>query len=371
MLDLIAGLLVVGLEAGLFRRLHQDGARQFYAIAADAAVLVGDRVHLVCSQSGRSLIRPPGEAMHWDGAPSTEYYADRGIYRPCDYTARQRYYQDRYRKGALRRVVASEHTGLLATEEREKLERSFARSEHTDDPNVLTCTSTLEMGIDIGDLSSTMLCSIPPSTASYLQRIGRAGRATGTALIVSVVNQRPHDLFFYARPAEMLRGKVDPPGCWLDASAVLVRQYLAFCFDSATKAGELEELPGTAKNLVEDLARPEGNVPRMMRWVTGNETELRDRFLKRFQLNVQPDTRERFFKETATDLLLNRIHQAAGEFDRMQRDLENAAQPAQGAACRAGRRRNRCPRRDRTGAADLAGPDLQPEPDDRAGALDR
>ena len=173
-LDLIAGLLVAGLETGLFRRLHQDGTRHFYSIAADAAVLVDDRVHLVCSQSGRSLVRPSGEATRWDGAPRAEYYADRGIYRRCDYTARQRYYQDRYRKGALRRVVASEHTGLLATEEREKLERSFARSEHTDDPNVLTCTSTLEMGIDIGDLSSTMLCSIPPSTASYLQRIGRA-----------------------------------------------------------------------------------------------------------------------------------------------------------------------------------------------------
>ena len=68
----------------------------------------------------------------------------------------------------------------------QRLEKDFASGKHTDDPNVLTCTSTLEMGIDIGDLSSTMLCSIPPTTASYLQRIGRAGRATGTALIVSI-----------------------------------------------------------------------------------------------------------------------------------------------------------------------------------------
>ncbi|MGV2433985.1 MAG UNVERIFIED_CONTAM: hypothetical protein LVT10_03010 [Anaerolineae bacterium] len=177
-------------------------------------------MNLVCSESGKALGSPQhAEAELWKEAPSWEYYSDKGRYGIAEYSQRQQYYQNRYRKGALRRVVASEHTGLLATEDREKLELEFSRTRHTDSPNVLTCTSTLEMGIDIGDLSSTMLCSIPPSTASYLQRIGRAGRSTGTALIVSVVNQRPHDLFFYGRPAEMLRGKVDPPGCWLDASA--------------------------------------------------------------------------------------------------------------------------------------------------------
>ena len=324
LLDLIDALLMVGTEAGLFRKLHQDGTKRFYAIAADAAILYGERVHLMCSESEKSLVRPSAEAAFWDGGPSHEYYADRGVYKPADYTPRQQYYQQRYRKGALRRVVASEHTGLLATEERERLEWSFSHAQHTDDPNILTCTSTLEMGIDIGDLSSTMLCSIPPNTASYLQRIGRAGRATGTALIVSVVNQRPHDLFFYGRPSEMLRGKVDPPGCWLDASAVLVRQYLAYCFDSATKAGELTELPKTGRQLVEDMAKPDGHIPRLMQWVTKNETELRGLFLKRFQDRVREDTRERFISDTDSDLLRNRMHQATSEFDRMQRDLENA-----------------------------------------------
>jgi len=324
LLDLIHDVLRVGAEKGLFKKLHQDGAKEYYAIAREAAVLYCEGVHLACNASGRSLVRPPVEAAVWDGAPSIEYYADKGLYGKAGYTPRQRYYQHRYRKGALRRVVAHEHTGLLATEEREELERSFMRSAHADDPNVLTCTSTLEMGIDIGDLSSTMLCSIPPNTASYLQRIGRAGRATGTALIVSVVNQRPHDLFFYARPSEMLKGRVDPPGCWLDASAVLVRQYLAYCLDSATKAGELAELPRSAKALVDDMDNPDGNIPRMMEWVTKNEEELRSRFLRRFHAHTQPDTRDRFRAETGADLLLQRIHVAAGEYDRMRRDLENA-----------------------------------------------
>jgi DEAD/DEAH box helicase domain-containing protein len=254
-----------------------------------------------------------------------DYYAETGRYHIDSFSKRQRYYQDRYKKGALRRVVASEHTGLLATREREDLERNFAAMQHADDPNILTCTSTLEMGIDIGDLSSTMLCSVPPNTASYLQRIGRAGRATGTALIVSFVNQKPHDLFFYARPAEMLNGKVEPPGCWLDASAVLVRQYLGYCFDSASGAKILSGLPKTGKQLVDDLGSSHGFISTMMDWVTKNETDLTSRFLKRFNsIVVQKDTRERFLAETVTELLLQRIHVAANEFDRVRKDLTNA-----------------------------------------------
>ena len=38
------------------------------------------------------------------------------------------------------------------------------------DPNVLSCTPTLEMGIDIGDLSTVILCSMPPAQAQFLQR---------------------------------------------------------------------------------------------------------------------------------------------------------------------------------------------------------
>ena len=323
-IDLLSTFLKVGSRSGLLKRLHQDGSKEYYAIAADAAILYSSGVHLSCGGSGRSIVRPITEAEIWEGAPSLDYYDKTGQYEKDKYNLRQSYYQQRYRKGALRRVVAQEHTGLLATELREEVESTFKAGLHADDPNILTCTSTLEMGIDIGNLSSTMLCSIPPNTASYLQRIGRAGRSTGTALILSIVNQRPHDLFFYARPVEMLRGRVDPPGCWLDASAVLVRQYLAYCFDSATKNGELKELPKTGKLLVDDLSNENGNITKMFSWITPNEGELRSDFMKRFGRDIRPDTRSRFIDETDTDLIRQRIYKAANEYDRLRRDLENA-----------------------------------------------
>jgi DEAD/DEAH box helicase domain-containing protein len=325
MVDLIDALLTEATTAGLLMEVHRDGDKRFYAISDAAARLGSEREILVCDQTKRAIVRPPTEAAYWLGAPSMEEQAGKGMYVAGTYTDRQLYYQRRYRKGALRRVVASEHTGLLATEARESVETNFAKAKHADDPNILTCTSTLEMGIDIGDLSSTMLCSIPPTTASYLQRIGRAGRSTGTALVVSVVNQRPHDLFFYGRPGEMLRGKVDPPGCWLDASAVLVRQYLAFVFDSAVAQDILKVLPKTGRQLAEDLDRENGHLRALLTWMTQNEADLQHRFLTRYSYDdVRYDTRIRFASESKSDTLTGRIYQASGEFSRMVRDLENA-----------------------------------------------
>jgi DEAD/DEAH box helicase domain-containing protein len=217
-IDLLKLFLKAATEAKLLVEVDKQAACTVYSISSAAAYLSADTVKLGCSESGSFLVRPAKEAALWEGAPSIDLDDDQGRYRRVAFGPRQEYYRRRYQRGALRKVVAHEHTGLLENTLRRSLEKSFGKAKHADDPNVLTCTSTLEMGIDIGDLSSTMLCSIPPSTANYLQRIGRAGRATGTAFIISIVNQRPHDLFFFGRPQELLKGKVDTPGIiWVTA----------------------------------------------------------------------------------------------------------------------------------------------------------
>ncbi len=129
------------------------------------------------------------------------------------------------------RLVASEHTGLMEGERRHQVEESFIRGLNSWDVNLLSATPTLEMGIDIGDLSSVLLCSVPPGQANYLQRIGRAGRRDGNALALTLANGKPHDLFFYAQPTEMMAGRIATPGVFLKAMAVLERQLIAYCFD--------------------------------------------------------------------------------------------------------------------------------------------
>ena len=144
------------------------------------------------------------------------------------------FYRDIYSSSRMRRVVAHEHTSLLPDTIRLAVEDQFKKSsaEHPDAPNVLVATPTLEMGIDIGDLSTVMLSSLPRTVSSYLQRVGRAGRLTGNSLILAFVRGRGEHLPKIHDPLSVLNGTVRPPATYLSAEEILRRQYLAFLLDS-------------------------------------------------------------------------------------------------------------------------------------------
>lgn len=165
------------------------------------------------------------------------------------------FYGKLYSNGEMVRVIAREHTGLLAREPREELERNFKKKTNEQmpwDANLLSCTPTLEMGIDIGDLSTVVMCSIPPAQSQYAQRAGRGGRTDGNSLVVAVANAKPHDLYFYAEPEEMITGSVEPPRIFLRATSVLARQFMAFCMDSWVKTGKAE-IPGRLSQILSAL----------------------------------------------------------------------------------------------------------------------
>ncbi|MEI6268566.1 MAG: DEAD/DEAH box helicase [Methylococcaceae bacterium] len=169
------------------------------------------------------------------------------------------FYGRLYRDGEVNRVVTAEHTGLLTRDERSAVEKSFKKTPENRKPwdvNLLSATPTLEMGVDIGDLSLVLLCSVPPAQANYLQRIGRAGRRDGNALNVTLANANAHDLYFYSDPIEMMAGEVEAPGVFLDASAVLERQYTAFCLDKwVKKYAELAVIPLKLKEVLRTVSK--------------------------------------------------------------------------------------------------------------------
>lgn len=202
------------------------------------------------------------------------------------------YYYNVYHRSHIPRVYAHEHTGMLSRERRELIEDSFIEQSEPDALNTLVATSTLEMGIDIGDLNSSMNISIPPTVANFTQRIGRAGRKSGASLIVNYAKRdKPHDLYYFSEPTEMMNGDVSTPGCFLEAREILARHFYAFCIDSWTM-----EDPLSNKIPAKMLKLPVGGnfipnhdffVNRLHYWICSNFQNLTNRFSTQYSSYIQ------------------------------------------------------------------------------------
>jgi ATP-dependent helicase YprA (DUF1998 family) len=101
-----------------------------------------------------------------------------------------------------------EHTAQLQPEAGRKYQDGFING----DINVLSCSTTFEMGVDVGDLQTVVLNNVPPGVANYRQRSGRAGRrASGAAFILTYAAQRPHDRVYFSNPTRIIAGEVAVP----------------------------------------------------------------------------------------------------------------------------------------------------------------
>jgi hypothetical protein len=78
--------------------------------------------------------------------------------------------------------------------------------------NVLSSSTTFEMGVDVGQLKAVFLRNVPPTPANYIQRAGRAGRRReGAAFAITYSRSIPHDQTHFLQPENIVHGEVPVP----------------------------------------------------------------------------------------------------------------------------------------------------------------
>ncbi len=138
-------------------------------------------------------------------------------------------YESRGLPPALR---SEEHTAQIDAEEARERQDKFKNG----DINLLSSSTTFEVGVDLGDLDSVFLRNVPPESFNYAQRAGRAGRRDSPGLVLTYCRRNPHDLYHYEEPEErVIEGTINPPRLNMTNEKIVRRHMVAVALSEFLK----------------------------------------------------------------------------------------------------------------------------------------
>jgi len=189
------------IDRGLLRRVEEDGSR--YVLVEESAIectVVDDETPVRYDPSREefitSLMAELGDSLD-DSVDFTATPEERADFSHNHFslTAQQVATSDPML------LLSRAYFGQTDRDERRKLEYQFRQGRY---PHFLSSGPAMELGVDIGDLNTLLLYGTPPNANSYLQRIGRAGRASGNSLVHSVSQRNPIDYYYHEHPEELI-----------------------------------------------------------------------------------------------------------------------------------------------------------------------
>ncbi len=134
------------------------------------------------------------------------------------------HYRNMYANPSLKKLYIKEHTAQIASEVATNYQTDFEKNRI----NALSCSTTFEMGVDLGSLETVFLRDVPPNPSNYIQRSGRAGRSKeSSAYTLTYAKLSSHDFNYFNNPLGMITGRISPPRFKINNEKIVLRHIYA------------------------------------------------------------------------------------------------------------------------------------------------